>query len=213
MIKKLFFTFVLLLSFNLSVFAENIQYKNINEGDLICYSEASGWFIANKKAQEYFTKKISDGRGSFSEFYSPSGEFLFSTGSQYEFILKGRLIGYSNPELKFYEYTMDNGILNQRELGEEEITELFPEFKILKISEFTKSTNSMKLKKDKKHYKIILLNDTDRYFYHYAFTSNNAKYDTYPLKGFLDVTKSGMIQFSRFGDNSKNNPWFVLLVR
>ena len=61
--------------------------------------------------------------------------------------------------------------------------------------------------------KIILLNDTDRSFNNYGFSTNNSKFKSYELKGFLEIEKRGMIQFSRFGENLKNNPWFILLVR
>ena len=50
-------------------------------------------------------------------------------------------------------------------------------------------------------------------FYHYSFSSGNAKFKTYPLEGFIEVTQKGMIQFSHFGENSENFPWFILLVR
>lgn len=211
--KKLFLTVILLLCLDLSVLAENIQYKNIQPNEGIKFSENGQWSIAKRKDTNYFTKKVSDGSGNYSEFYNPQGEFVFSTGCQYEFIYQGNLIGYSNHELKFYEFTMENEILTQRELSEEEVQTLFKDFKIIKLSEFSTSTNSLRLKKDKKHYKIMLWNDTDRYLYHYGFTSNNAKFETYPLRGFLDITKKGMIQFSHFGDNTKENPWFILLVR
>ncbi|MCM1004403.1 MAG: hypothetical protein NC408_08690 [Candidatus Gastranaerophilales bacterium] len=216
MIKKLFLTTILSVGICLSVSAANMNelpYKNIKEGQSLTYSEDGIWKIADKKATNYFTKKISDGTSNFSEFYTPDGRFLFSTGCNYEFIYNGNLIGYSNSELKFYEFTMDNDILQQRELAQDEIESLFKDFKTVKISEFATSTNSLRLKKDKKHYKIMLLNDTDRYFYHYGFTSNNAKFNIYPLRGFIDITKKGMIQFSHFGDNTKENPWFILLVR
>lgn len=212
MIKKSCLTIFLLLVISLSVSAADIRYKNINDGENISFSESKGWMLTNKKG-EYFTKRISSGTGSYSEFYSPQGEFLFSTGCQYEFIHKGSLIGYSNHDLKFYEFMLENGILNQRELTEDEVSELFADFKIIRISDFTTSTNSLRLKKHKKHLKILLLNDTDRYFYHYGFTSNNAKFETYPTRGMLDITKKGLIQFSHFGDNTKENPWFILLVR
>lgn len=213
MINRIFLTFILFVGICLSVYADNIQYKNIKDGESIVNYEEGTWGIANKKRDIYYTKKISDGSGSFSEFYTPEEEFVFSTGCNYEFILNGKLIGYSNSDLKFYEFSMPCGILDHRELSEEEIHNLFKDFKIVKISEFSKSTNSLKLKKDKKNFKILLLNDTDRYFYNYAFTSHNAKFNTYPLRGLLNITQKGMIQFSHFGDNTKENPWFILLVR
>lgn len=212
-LKKFLYGLIAVL-FTLSVNAsdfQNIDYKNIKDGAKITCLDGIWTNKTNKKTKDYYIKKVSAGTSNFSEFYSPEGEFLFSTGCQYEFIYNGSLIGYSNSDLKFYEFTIKDNLLEQRELTEDEVQNLFKNFKIIKISDFSKSTNSLKINKGKG--KFILLNDTDRYFYHYSFTSDNAKFAIYPLKGFLDISKKGMIQFSHFGDNTKENPWFILLVR
>ena len=216
MIKKIFWVLVIVLGLSIPVFAsdmESIKYKNIKDGGMISYVDGIWTTKFDKKDSNYYTKKISSGTGSYSEFYNPEGEFVFSTGCQYEFILDGKLYGYSNYDLKFYEFTFNENILDQRELSQDEVQELFKNFEIIKISDFAASTNSLKIKKKGRNFKIILLNDTDRYFYHYSYSSNNAKFKIYPLKGFLCITKKGMIQFSHFGDNTKNFPWFILLVR
>lgn len=191
----------------------NIPYKNIKEGGKLKYENGVWSDKVAKRETPYFVKFISDGTGNYSEFYNSDGQFAFTTGTQYEFIYKGSLIGYSNHDLKFYELGCNNDLKCKRELTAEEVQTLFPDFKIVKISEFSKNTNSLKIKKDKAHFRVILLNDTDRYFYHYSFTSGNSKFETYPLKGFLNIKKRGMIQFSHFGDNTKNFPWFILLIR
>lgn len=215
--NKIILTLAILIGLEMPGFSADmakIPYKNINEGARITISnDGTTWVYANKKSPDYFEKKISSGTGSYSEFYSPSGEFLFSTGCQYEFIHNGKLFGYSNADLKFYEFIMDNDVLASRELSEEEILELFNGFKIVRISEFSTSTNSLKIKKSRSDLKLILLNDTDRYFYHYGYSSHNAKFETYPIRGLLNVKKGGLIQFSHFGDNTKENPWFILLIR
>lgn len=207
-----FFIIILSLLFCLPSFAlEEIDYQNIKDGAKISFDETAWTTKVKRKTTDYYVKKISDGTSNFSEFYSPQGNFVFSTGTQYEFVHKGSLIGYSNNDLKFYEFDIKNNILEQRELTEEEIQALFPKHKIIKISQFSKSTNSLKIKKKRGDLKLILLNDSDRYFYNYMFTTNNAKFEQYNLKGFLNITKKGMIQFS-----SKINtdaPWFILLVR
>lgn len=203
---------IFLLPANAS-YLQNIDYKNIKTDSKITYIDGIWTTKINKKSQDYFVKETSNGTSNFSEFYSPDGNFLFSTGTQYEFIKDGKLIGYSNSDLKFYEYVMCEGILQQRELTEDEVQTLFPKYEIIKISDFSNKTNSLKIKKNRRNLKIILLNDTDRYFYHYGFSSNNAYFKKYSLKGFLDITKKGMIQFSHFGDNTQENPWFILLVR
>lgn len=210
-----FVTIFLIFFISTSVFAadfEKINYKNIKEGEKLTLT-SFGWSTkVDKKNKNYYVKRISQGTR-FSEFYSPDNEFLFSTGCEYEFIHSDKLYGYSNNDLKFYEFSMQNGILEQRELPPDEILELFPKFEQIKISDFSQSTNSLKIKKGRKPLNIIILNDTDRYFYNYGFSTNNAKYKPYELRGMLKITKRGMIQFSRFGENTKNSPWFILLVR
>ncbi len=212
--KILYILFI--ISIGLSASAEDLQsipYKNLDEEAKLKVSDDIWTTKVTRKDTDYFIKFISDGSGSYSEFYNSDGSFAFNTGCQYEFIYKGSLIGYSNPDLKFYDFTLTNGELVRRELTFEEIQALFPDYKIIKISEFSPNTNSLKIKKDKHNFKIILLNDTDRNFYHYSFTSGNARFKTYPLTGFIDIKKKGMIQFSHFGENTANFPWYILLVR
>ena len=93
------------------------------------------------------------------------------------------------------------------------LTLLFPNYQIVKISNFSTATNSLKIKKNRGVLKLIILNDTDRSFLNYTFTTNNSKIKPYYLRGFLNIEKKGLVLFSRFGDNSKNFPWFILLVR
>ncbi len=209
--------FVILFSFLLTLpsFAlEQIEYKNIKDGSKISFDGINWTEKIKKRNSNYYVKKIPESNTKYSEFYSSQNEFLFSTGCEYEFIHKGSLLGYSNQDLKFYEFTLDNNnILQQRALTQEEVQALFQNYKIVKVSDFATNTNSFKIKKKQRHLKLILLNDTDKYFNNYGFSSNNAKFKQYELKGFLDISKKGMIQFSRFGENSKNSPWYIILVR
>ena len=211
--KNLLVSFIILAAATLSVSAADIQYKNLKEKSKISYnSELDKWSL-KKNGDDYYVKTISVGSGSYSEFLNPDESFAFSTDCNYEFIYKGDLIGYSNQDLKFYDFAIIDGELTKRELTQDEVQSLFPDYKIIKISEFSPNTNSLKLKKHGHPQKTIILNDTDKTFYHYTFTSGNSKFQTYPLAGFIDISKKGMIQFSHFGDNTKDNPWFILLVR
>ena len=81
------------------------------------------------------------------------------------------------------------------------------------LSEFANPTNSVKIKKSRRNFKIILFNDTNNTFDNYAFTSGNSKFKDYPLTGFINVKSKGMIQFSTTKGNSKTSPWFILLIR
>ena len=127
------FLLVLLLQIILSVNAadfEKIDYKNLKNGAKISASD-NGWTKkVNKKTKHYYIKKVAEGINPFSEFYSKEGNFLFSTATEYDFIYKGRLIGYSNSTLKFYEFDIEDNILMERELTLEEVQELFPKYEI-----------------------------------------------------------------------------------
>ena len=212
--KILYILFV--LCFSLSVYAEDlasIPYKNIEEEGKIKYVNDVWSSDVSRKDSDYLIKFISTGTGNFSEFYRSDGSFAFTTGCQYEFIYKGDLIGYSNQDLKFYDIVFMDGKFVPRELTPDEVQVLFPNYTIIKISEFSPNTNSLKIKKRGRNFKVILLNDTDKTFYHYKFSSGNAKYELYPLAGFIDIKKRGMFQFSHFGENTAEFPWYILLVR
>ena len=211
-IVSIIFAFCLLLSVSAEELA-NIPYKNIKEEGKIKYVDDVWSDNVTRKDNDYFIKFISAGTGNYSEFYKSNGEFAFTTGCQYEFIYKGDLIGYANQDLKFYDFIFVNGEFIQRELTPDEVQVLFPDYTIVKISEFSPNTNSLKIKKKGRNFKVILLNDTDKSFYHYSFTSGNAKFEHYPLTGFINIKKKGMFHFSHFGENTAEFPWYVLLVR
>ena len=214
--KKIFLSLILASSLSLSTFASdtlNIPYKNLKKNAKITYNEElDSWSTkVNKHSPNVFVKNISD--NNTSEYLYPDETLAFSTNCNYEFLNGKDLIGYSNSDLKFYDFAFLNGELTKRELTEEEIQTLFPNFKIIKISEFSPKTSSLKIKKHNLNEKIIILNDTDKNFENYTFTSGNAKINIYELAGFIEIRKKGMIQFSHFGENTKSTPWFILLVR
>ena len=214
--KKIFLSLILASSLSLSTFASdtlNIPYKNLKKNAKITYNEElDSWSTkANKHSPDVFVKNISD--NNTSEYLYPDETLAFSTNCNYEFLNGKDLIGYSNSDLKFYDFAFLNGELTKRELTEEEIQTLFPNFKIIKISEFSPKTSSLKIKKHNLSEKIIILNDTDKIFENYTFTSGNTKINIYELAGFIEIRKKGMIQFSHFGENTKSTPWFILLVR
>ena len=214
--KKIFLSLVLASSLSLSTFASdtlNIPYKNLKKNAKITYNEElDSWSTkVNKHSPDVFVKNISD--NNTSEYLYHDETLAFSTNCNYEFLNGKDLIGYSNSDLKFYDFAFLNGELTKRELTEEEIQTLFPNFKIIKISEFSPKTSSLKIKKHNLSEKIIILNDTDKNFENYTFTSGNTKINIYELAGFIEIRKKGMIQFSHFGENTKSTPWFILLVR
>lgn len=191
---------------------QNIDYKVLNDGTKIRLENGIWTEKISRKSTDYYVKKSLEGASDYSKYYSSDDNFTFSTATQQEFLYKGSLIGYSNSDLKFYEISLSDDVVNRRELLEAEVKEMFPDYEIIKISDF-KETNSVKVKSKFKEKKFILLNDTDRNFDNYSFTSNNTELTLYHLIGFIKVRKKGLIQFSRFGENTKSYPWFVILIR
>lgn len=222
------FTFLICSS---PAFADNqavLPYKNIKEGAKL-YCIGGLWTSKGVKDTEYFVKaKTEEGKYVFNY---PDGETAFSSDCDYEFIYDGRLIGYSNSDLKFYEISLlgferentpseeetesskiQYGVYKSA-LSPEEVQKIFPERRIVRISDFSENTNSIKLKKRKGALKIILFNDTESDFADYVFTTGNSRFKTYMLNGLIDIEKAGMVQFAKRDDVTKSSPWFVILAR
>ena len=213
--KKIFLTIFLLFAAGLTVYAENfpdLKYKNIAVKDKISYnSQTESWsHKIDKKNGNYYIK--TKGFGNFYDYLNSEKSFAFSTNCEYEFIYNNQFIGYSNRDLKFYSITYKNGRIIKTPLSKEEIEVIFPDYKVIAISEFSTKTNSLKVKKHLGDLKIILYNDTSKDFDYYDFTSGNAKFKQYDLRGFLTVQKAGMIQFSKHGEKDTKS-WYIILVR
>ncbi len=191
----------------------NMKYKNIPNKQKIGYNtEKDEWTYNIKKSDIYFIK--TKGFGDFYDYLDGDKNFAFSTDCEYEFILNGKFIGYSGKDLKFYEFYYRDGVLTKESLLPDIVSKMFSDYKIIKLSSFSKNTNSIKIKKHLSDLNIILLNDSendDITYENYIFTSGNAKFKTYDVNGFLTVLNSGMIQFSRKNDTPEN--WYIILVR
>lgn len=189
-----------------------MKCKNISFKSKISYNQETGVWNdkVNKNDENVLTKKESESGGIY---VRKDGTCAFSTGCDYEFISDGKLIGYSNNELKFIEFKNDDGVLTGEDLSPEEIQPLIPSYKIVKISEFSDKTNVYKIKKHAGPLRIFIFNDTDKTFENYQFTSGNAEFKKYDLNGFVDISKKGMVEFSAKNGIYEGTPWYVLLVR
>ena len=213
--KKIILSFCLCLAFILTAHANNFpdtKHKNIGNKEKISYDSVTDTWSKkiDKKSGNYYIK--TKGFGDFYDYNDSNGNFAFTTDCEYEFISNNNLIGYSNKDMKFYYITYINGGIAKRELSTEEVKKLFPEYTVITLSQFSQNTYSYKIKKHFGDLKILLLNDSDKTYDNYKFSSGNAKYEQYSLRGFLSVSKQGMIQFSG-KETTKDNPMYVLLVR
>ena len=208
--------FLLIFFWALPAFCENIpgfNPKEIKIKSSIFYNQADNtWaYKSGKKDSVCYTKKV--GFSEFGDYINSAGDYRFATNCDFDFIHNGRLIGYSNSDLKFYEFEFVNGRIAKTPLLKEEIQLILPEYKIAPISLFSQNTNSIRIKKDKHNLKLLLLNDSDNNFRNYKFSSVNSQVETYDLSGFLKVEKSGMIKFSNQDSTSDEMPIYVLLIR
>ena len=202
------FIVIFALIFGMSSYAgdcKTLPYKNLKDGAKITLDSAFNWNDKIKNNNFYYTKNGNS-------FYTQNGSLVFNSGCDYLFITGGKLIGYANDELKFYEFAKEDNYTTKRELDSLEVSALFKDFKVILISEFTTTTNVYKLIKKRSEEKIILINDTNQNFKDYKFSTNNSDFYSYNITGAIGITKKGLIQFTR--ENNHNNfPWFVLMVR
>ena len=214
--KKFILCFILCFTMILASFANDnfpaTKYSYIGQKDKISYDPSTdSWSRkVNKKNGNYYVK--TKGFGDFYDYNDSNGNFAFSTNCEFEFINNKNFIGYSNRDMRFYYITYINDGIGKRALTKQEVEALFPEYKIISLSDFNQNTNSLKIKKHIGNLKILLFNDTDKTYENYKFSSGNAKYEQYSLRGFLNVSKPGMIQFSGT-ETTPDNPMYVLLVR
>ena len=87
----------------------------VRENYQVVYSPSAGVWNNGGMAEDriVFTKHVSPGSGSYSEYVSDVQTLYLS--STYEFLYAGRLIGYSEHELKFFEVVYRDGKFEQVE--------------------------------------------------------------------------------------------------
>lgn len=207
---KKFILIVFLCFICLSVSAsevKNLPYKNIKENGKIAITESGTWSQkVNRKDVRNFVRQ-----GNLLKRQDNS--LNIDTKCNYLFLIDGKLYGYSDLYMRFFNFVPLNGKISIKELDINDVSSLFKDFHVIALSEFSKSTNVFKIKKTRHEEKVMLINDTHERLDNYVFTTNNAKIEHYNINNTIGVTKAGMIQFSQKDGNEKNAPWFILLVR
>ena len=213
-VKKYLVVLLILFINVLYVNAEEIsgfKYKGISLKSRISYNSSQNKWTKGCSGDKCFIK--TKGFGVFSDYLNTDKSFAFTTDCEFEFIADGKFIGYSNKDLKFYNIKYSGAGINKTELTYDEVCNLLPDYKVIKISEFSTNTNSLKIKKGWGDLKLVLFNDTNKTFNNYVFSSGNAKFESSILSGVVVIYKPGMIQFSSANGSSSENPWYVILVR
>lgn len=192
------------------VFADNIEPVGVNTQ--VTYSpEANVWNNGSMSEDRIvLTRKVVDGTGSYSQYLYNDGKEAFTLGSNYEFLCSGKLIAVHNAELKFFEVIYKDSDFSETSLDIDEVQKLFPDAKILRISQFKDGMMVVKKPLFEKA-KYLLLNDTDEYFHKYSFKPSKVKQT--PIAGLIETSKSGKITFSHYNQSTLTFPKYTIIVK
>ncbi len=209
--KSLSFIIFFILAIVLVPFANAETIEGIYDNYQIIYSPSSNSFAPGGMAEDrmVLAKKTSSGSGSYSSYFLQDKEVI-TLGSNFEFIKDGKLIACHNSNLTFYNVVYADGKFSEKQMTEKEVQELFPDAKIIKISQFSKGKFKVS-KPAGKDLEIILLNDTDKDFYKYSYNPSEVKKTD--IAGLIEISKPGKIEFSHFGENTKNSPKYIIEVK
>lgn len=156
------------------------------------------------------TNKSFIGSGGYEEYYYNDGKLAIRPIANLGFINNGQYIAINSQDLKFYKYTFKNGEFSYSELTPSYVQKLYPDYKIIKISEFKNNSITIN-KKFMKKQKVLLLNDTANSFYKYNYepSSVNPSY----IKQFVEISHKGKIIFSHYGDDTVESPALKIYVK
>lgn len=190
-------------------FPPEVRNDVIEENYQVIYSPASGVWSNGGMVDDriVFTKHISSGSGSYSEYVSDKTTIY--PGTTKEFLYQGRLIGYNQHDLKFAEVRYQEGKFVVEELTPAEVQKLFPGLDIVLTSQAV--GGELKVSKFpfvKKTF--MILNDTPESYYHYSFENFDNAGE--PFKSVLTVTTPDEIIFSHFKSKDKLFPILKILI-
>lgn len=201
-LTALFMSFTLLNAYS---------YDYIKENQKIYYNPQNGsWATEGQTSEDLLLiNKSFIGSGGFQEYYLWDGELAIGPETNVGFISRGKFIAINSQDLKFFKYTYKNNKFTPIPLNEDEIQKLYPEYQIIKISEFENNTITLnKYFFSKK--KVLLLNDTDQSFYKYTY---KPKVNPSFVKPFIEISHAGKIVFSHYGDDTPESPALKIFVK
>ena len=111
--------------------------------------------------------------------------------------------------MKFYKYVYENNKFVAKELNVDEIQELYPDYSIIRVSDF-KNNEITIYKKIFSKKNILLLNDTNQSFYKYNYKPASVCPEY--IKPFIRLSHAGKIVFSHYGDDTKESPALKIYV-
>ncbi len=196
--KALLISFLSLIFFGMN---SALAYDSVENNYEVTYSPKTGWsFSSSDKSKITLTRKIVDGSGGYSEYYYDDGTLAVTLNSDYEFIFENNLICVVNSNFKYYKLIKNSDRFKIVALTIPELREIFPNTEIIKISQFTNDQIIIK-KPPFKDKNVLLLNDTNKYFYKYSLNPNYIQDEN--IKGLLHINNYGEFEFSHYEDEKE----------
>ena len=204
--KKLLSILAIIGLLSTSAFAKILGIQNIY------YNPLNATWSTSKQTDSdiHMSNKRFVGSGGFSEYYYDNGKLAIGPITNIEFIDNEQLIGINSQDLKFYKYIYNEGVISEVLLTENEVQKLYPDYEIVKISQF--KNNKITLYKPLFHKKnFLLLNDTPNSFYKYNYKPQSVNPSF--IKTFLEVSHAGKITFSHYGEDTNESPMLKIYIK
>lgn len=197
---KKFFLILFFSVISISARATENPHNALFDGDIAVYSKASSMWSNVESAEDdiVLKKTLIEGVGSHSIYNKEDGSLAFALSTNYEFVKDGKLIIVDNDLLKYYEMIYDADSFKQRELTEAEIQEIFPDYEVFRISQIDSDNKIWIHKPFGKNRKLVLVNDTDRFFHRISCRWKNVQDSE--IKGLISISRYGIITFKHFGE-------------
>lgn len=212
--KKVFlslFLFFGLVSFtSANEIVEENPHNIIRHNDKILYSQLNSVWLKESQGEAdelVFIKNLYEGAGSYSIYNKEDGSLAFALATGCELINNGKLIIVDNNVLKYYKLEYNNGSVEQIELTDEEIQDVFPQAEIFKLSQIDSDNKIWLHKPFKKQRTLILVNDTNKFFHGITCKSKNVQDSE--IKGLIKISRYGIIRFTHFGEYKGNLTFYI----
>ena len=200
---------LLLFSFSSTVFADDNTFNLIKNEDKVFYSQENSMWLKEPETnnEQILTKTLFEGAGSYSIYNKEDGSLAFALATDCELINNGKLIIVDNNILKYYKLEYNGRSIEQIELTDEEIQEVFPEAEIFKLSQIESDNKIWLHKPFRKERTLILVNDTDKFFHGINCKSKNVQNPE--IKGLIKISRYGIIRFTHFGEYKGSLTFYI----
>ena len=151
------------------------------------------------------------GSDKLNEYRFENGARAIPSVTNAEYIKSGALIGINSEEMKFCRYVYSLGRVEVFPLSDKIVSQLYPDYEIVKISQFNKYHKHTVYKKRFTKKKLLIINDTDKSFAAYSYQPKS--FVSPDMKNFLTAKRAGQITISVDRKETKETPKYRLYVK